>query len=76
VEDLRDGGGRDPVKGSSDVKQNDLACFTAGSTYVIYGAHETVCGVGHLLARAEPELCLGESRVDLETVVVKLLRSL
>ena len=55
VEDLRDGCGRYPVKGSSDVKRNDLACFTAGSTYVIYGAHETVSGVGHLLARADWE---------------------
>ena len=71
MEDLRDGCGRDPVEGGSDVQRDNLACFTAGSAYVVDCAHMTVCGVGHLLARAEPELCLRESRVYLETVVVK-----
>jgi len=59
VEYLGDGGGGDPVKGSSDVERNDLACFTAGSTNVIYGAHETVGGVGHLLAGRNPN-CVWE----------------
>ena len=71
VEDLRDGCGGDPVEGGSDVQQDNLACVTAGSAYVIDGAHETVCGVSHLLTREEPVLCLRESQVYLETVVVK-----
>ena len=68
MEDLRDGCGGDPVEGGSNVQRENLACFVAGSAYVI---DETVCGLCHLLAGAEPKLCLRESRIYLKTVVVK-----